>query len=272
MTTADLNEWLKLVARWVHVFAAILWVGQTYLFAFYERNLVRRARAQGEDDLREGHLWLVHGGGFYFVEKRRKPETGEETLHWFKWEAASTWISGVILLVLLYYMGGLLVEPQQSYGMALGVGLGSIVLGWLVYDGLVRSPLGRHPAAFAALGLVLIVALLVALRQVQSGRAAFLHVGAVLGTIMAANVWLRILPSQRRMLAEVAAGRLPPPDLASTGPLRSTHNTFLVVPLTAIMVSNHYPTITYGHRHAWAALAVILLVGWGGAKLIRSWR
>lgn len=266
MEALDLSEWLKLILRWTHVFAAILWIGQTYLFIFFEKNLVADADTKPNT---VGSLWMVHGGGFYLVEKQKNPEIMPRTLHWFKWESATTWASGLLLLIVTYYTGGLLVEPEQSYNVALAAGIGTVVVGWIVYDLLVISPLGKHDLAIAAIGLLVLVGVAYGLRQVMSSRAAYMHVGFLVGTIMAANVWMRILPSQTRMLAAAREGKAPEPSLKARGPQRSRHNSFMVVPLVFIMISNHYPTISYGSDYSWAILGVTLLGGWIAAKFLR---
>ncbi len=267
MSWDDALEWLKLVTRWVHVFAAILWIGQTYLFNFFEKSL---EPVQARPDV-EGNLWMVHGGGFYMVEKQKRLAMRPQTLHWFKWEAAATWLSGAVLIALTYYWGGLLVEPEQDYGVAALAGVGSILVGWVIYDLSMRSPLGRRPRLFALLGWLLLVAATWLLCQVQSERSAFMHVGAILGTIMAANVWMRILPSQRKTITALEAGETPDPELLATGPLRSRHNSYMVVPLVALMVSNHYPTISYGHASNWLVLGAVLAAGWGAAWVMRRY-
>ncbi len=264
MDSYVLNSWLQAIVRWIHVFSAILWIGQTYLFHFFERNL---RRDQGEEA--EGDLWMVHGGGFFHLEKHRFRAPFPSPLHWFKWEAASTWLSGVALIVLTYYLGGLLVEPEQSYGLAVAVGVGSVVLGWLAYDLLVLSPLGRLGIPFAALGLGLLLAIHLGLGEALSARAAWIHIGAVMGTIMTANVWMRILPAQRKMLEASRAGQPIDPALAAVGPQRSKHNSFMVVPLIFLMLGNHYPIITYGHSHSTLVLGAILVVGMLVAKLLQ---
>lgn len=267
MSTDDVLEWLKAIVRWVHVFAAIMWIGQTYLFNWFEKNLETDASTRPNV---MGSLWMVHGGGFYFVEKQKNPELQPRTLHWFKWESATTWASGLVLILVTYYHGGLLVEPEQSAGVAAAVGLGVVVVGWVIYDLLVISPLGKHDAIVAAFGWVALVGLSFGLRKVMSSRAAYMHVGFLVGTIMAANVWMRILPSQTRMLAAAKEGKVPDLALKARGPQRSRHNSFMVVPLVFIMISNHYPTISYGNDHSWAILGGVLLVGWLAAKVIRD--
>jgi uncharacterized membrane protein len=269
MSTDDILEWLKAIVRWVHVFAAILWIGQTYLFNWFEKNLETDATTRPNV---MGSLWMVHGGGFYFVEKQKNPELQPRVLHWFKWESFTTWLSGLVLLVVTYYMGGLLVEPEQSVGLAYACGLGVMVLGWVVYDLLVLSPLGKHNVVVAAIGWVALVALAFGLRKVMSSRAAYIHVGFMVGTIMAANVWMRILPAQRKMIAAAKEGKVPDSALKARGPQRSRHNSYMVVPLVFIMISNHYPTISYGNDYSWAILGGVLLVGWVAAKIMRDGR
>ncbi len=266
MDAYDLTALIQAIVRWTHVFAAILWIGQTYLFHFLERNL----EANPDEENVAGKLWMVHGGGFFFLEKQKVPELMPLKLHWFRWEAAVTWISGLVLLGLLYYLGGYLIEPTQDYGVAAAVGLGVLVVGWVIYDAMVRSALGRRVGAFAAVSLLLLLLVHFGLGQVLSSRAAFIHVGALLGTIMTANVWMRILPSQRAMIAAAKAGRRPDPTVMATGPLRSKHNSYLAVPLVFIMISNHYPTLSYGHDYSTAILGLLLVAGWGAAWLLRG--
>jgi uncharacterized membrane protein len=267
MSSDDLFEWLKAIVRWVHVFAAIMWIGQTYLFNWFEKNLETDASTRPNV---MGSLWMVHGGGFYFVEKQKNPELTPRTLHWFKWEAATTWLSGLALIVLTYYMGGLLVEPEQNVHVAGAAGIGLVVVGWVVYDLLVLSPLGKHDAVLAAIGWVALVAASFGLRKVMSSRAAYIHIGFLVGTIMAANVWMRILPAQRKMLAAAKEGQLAPDAIKARGPQRSRHNSFMVVPLVFVMISNHYPTISYGNDYSWVILGGLLLVGWFAAWVIRN--
>jgi uncharacterized membrane protein len=261
-----MDEWLNLALRWFHVFAAILWIGQTWLFTFMDRALQNASESPG------GKLYMVHSGGFYVVEKREALQPLPAKLHWFKWEAAFTWLSGLALLILVYYRGGLLqpAEPRVSEWAAIGIGVAVLLLAWPVYDRLWLSPLARDERVGAAVSLLLIAALAWGLCRVLSGRAAYLHLGAMLGTLMAANVWDRILPAQRRMIAALEAGR--PPDLAlgERAKQRSKHNTFMVLPVVLIMISNHFPTATYGHAQNWLVLAGLVAVGWAAAKLLRE--
>src|SRR6266849_5417548 len=267
-----ISEWLNFIARWVHVFAGIMWVGTTYYFTWLDARLSeeeKAVRATGTP----AQIWMVHSGGFYVVEKRKVPDELSRKLHWFRWEAATTWLSGFALLVVVYYIGGgALVDrdvAQISIGAAIGVGIAVLIFGWLVYDLLMISPLGRNEKLFALIAYLLIVGVGYGLTRVLSGRAAYIHVGAIFGTIMAANVWMRILPAQRKMIAAMQQGQKPDATLAERAKRRSKQNTYMVVPLVFIMLSNHFPS-TYGSRYNWAILAVIILVGWGAAKILRN--
>ena len=269
----ELSEWLNLLARWFHVFAAILWVGSTYYFTWLDGRFQeeeREAKQEGGGDAPGTEVWMVHSGGFYVVGKRKTPSL--KRLHWFRWEAASTWLSGMVLLTLVYYHGGAMVDSDvRDIGAwtAGGFGVGFIVVAWVVYDLLVRSPLGRNERAFAAVAYALIVGGAYLTTHVLSGRAAFIHVGAALGTIMFLNVWMGILPAQRRMIAAVKAGGVPDPSEGARAKLRSKHNTYIVIPALFTMISNHYPVSTYGHEYNWLILSALVLVGWVAAKLVR---
>ncbi|MDQ3804589.1 MAG: urate hydroxylase PuuD [Acidobacteriota bacterium] len=264
----DVSEWLNLVARWFHVFAGILWVGSTYYFTWLDGRFNEAEKAAGSKD--GAAVWMVHSGGFYVVNKKQTP--GARELHWFRWEAALTWLSGVVLLVLLYYLGGGMVDVDVrdiSVRTAVLFGVGMILAGGVVYDLLVQSPLGRNEKAFAAVAYALVVGAAYLATHVLSGRAAFLHVGAMFGTIMVANVWMHILPAQRRMIAAARGGRAPDARDAARAKLRSKHNTFMAVPVVFTMISNHYPVSTYGHQHNWLILSALVLAGWAAAKIIR---
>jgi len=267
-----LSEWLNLVVRWVHVFAGIMWVGTTYYFTWLDARLTeeeKAVRAAGG----AAQIWMVHSGGFYVVEKRKVPDELSRRLHWFRWEAGTTWLSGFALLVIVYYLGGGALIDQDvmdlSLSKAVGIGIGVLILGWLVYDLMMLSPLGRNEKAFAVIAYVLLVAAGYGLTRVFSGRGAYIHVGAILGTIMAANVWMRILPAQKKMIEAIKAGNKPDEALAAQAKLRSKQNTFMAVPLVFIMISNHFPGVTYGEKNGWAVLAVLILLGWVAAKFIR---
>jgi len=267
-----INEWLNLILRWIHVFAGIMWVGTTYYFTWLDARLTeeeKAAIATGET----AQIWMVHSGGFYVVEKRKMPDIMSRTLHWFRWEAGTTWLSGMALLILLFYLGGGALVDQDvsniSVGAAIALGIGVLIGGWLIYDLMMLSPLGRNEKLFAVIAYVMIVATAYGLTRVFSGRAAYIHMGAMFGTIMAANVWMRILPAQKKMIAAIKEGRKPDDALSAQAKLRSKQNTFIVVPVVFIMISNHYPGVSYGERYSWAILAVLILLGWGAAKFIR---
>jgi len=266
------SEWLNLILRWTHVFAGIMWVGTTYYFTWLDARLTEEEKAAVNTG-NTAQIWMVHSGGFYVVERRKVPDLVSRTLHWFKWEAGTTWLSGFALLIVLYYLGGgALIDHDVrdiSLGAAVGVGIAVMVVGWLVYDLLMLSPLGRNELLFAVIAYALIVGIAFSLTQVFSGRAAYIHVGATLGTIMTANVWMRILPAQKKMIAALKEGRKPDERLAAQAKLRSKQNTFMAVPVVFIMISNHFPGVTYGERYSWIILAVLVLAGWIAAKFIR---
>jgi uncharacterized membrane protein len=270
--SSSIREWLNLSVRWFHVFAGIMWVGQTYYFTWLDGQfgkIEKKAAASGTASA----VWMVHSGGFYTVEKQKSLGVAPDQVHWFRWEALMTWLSGVVLLVLLYYLGDGLIDPDvadipKQAGIA--IGLGALAAGWLIYDLAVRSPLGKSQAAFAGFGLVTTGAAAWGLLHVFSGRAAYIHVGAIFGTIMTLNVWMRILPAQRRMLAAAAAGETFDASLSAQAKLRSKHNTFLAVPVVFLMLSNHFPVASYGNRYGWEVLLALVVVGWVAAKLIRE--
>ncbi len=269
---SSIREWLNLSVRWFHVFAGIMWVGQTYYFTWLDGQfgkIKKKAAASGTASA----VWMVHSGGFYTVEKQKSLGVAPEQVHWFRWEALMTWLSGAVLLVLLYYLGDGLIDPDVadiSKQAGIAIGLGALAAGWVIYDLAVRSPLGKSQAAFAGFGLVMTAAAAWGLLHVFSGRAAYIHVGAIFGTIMTLNVWMRILPAQRRMLAAAAAGEEFDAALGAQAKLRSKHNTFLAVPVVFLMLSNHFPVASYGNRYGWEVLLALVVVGWVAAKLIRE--
>jgi uncharacterized membrane protein len=272
MINPTLSEWLNLILRWVHVFAGIMWVGTTYYFTWLDARLTEEEKAVANTGATP-QIWMVHSGGFYVVEKRKVPDLASRTLHWFRWEAGMTWLSGAALLILVYYIGGGALIDRDVYDISLaaavGIGVGVLVVAWVVYDLMVRSPLGRNEKLFGVVAYVLIVAVAYALSRVFSGRAAYIHIGAMLGTIMVANVWMRILPAQRRMIAALNEGHKPDQSLAAQAKLRSKQNTFMAVPVVFIMISNHFPGVTYGDRYNWLVLAILILVGGVAARFIR---
>jgi uncharacterized membrane protein len=268
----SIREWLNLGLRWFHVFAGIMWVGQTYYFTWLDGQFTRMER-QTSASGNPSAVWMVHSGGFYSVEKKKSLGVNAAQVHWFRWEALMTWIAGMILLVLVYYLGAGLIDPDVadiSKSAGIAIGLGALVAAWLIYDVAVGSPLGKSPAAFAAFALLMTAAVSWGLLHLFSGRAAYIHMGAIFGTIMTANVWFRILPAQRKMVAAAAAGAAFDAALGAQAKLRSKHNTFVAVPVVFLMLSNHYPVATYGNRYSWPVMISLVVAGWVAAKLIRE--
>jgi uncharacterized membrane protein len=256
------NEWLNLAFRWFHVFAGIMWIGQTYFFTWLDRTLHR-----------EKQVWMVHSGGFYIVDKQQKPEILPKTLHWFKWEALLTWLSGIALLILVYYMGGIMVDEsvmKMSNRQAVLISVGILVAAWFIYDFLWISPLAKNEKAGVVVSYLLLAGSIYGFTRIFSGRAAYMQAGAMLGTLMVWNVWARILPAQRSLIAAAQAGREPNMRLAERAKQRSKQNTFMILPVVLIMISNHFPVATYGSAHNWLVLDVLVLVGWAVAKVIRE--
>src|SRR5467141_2080003 len=270
--SSSIREWLNLSVRWIHVFAGIMWVGQTYYFTWLDGQFTKLEK-NTHSNAPSSKVWMVHSGGFYSVEKQDSLGVAPEQVRWFRWEALMTWVAGVILLVLVYYLGDGLIDPDvadisKTAGVAIGVA--AMIVGWLIYDFAVRSPLGKSQAAFAGFGLVMTAAVAWGLVHVFSGRAAYIHVGAMFGTIMVLNVWMRILPAQRKMIAAAAAGATFDPALGAQAKMRSKHNTFMAVPVVFIMLSNHFPVATYGNRYGWQVLVTLVVVGWIAAGVMRE--
>ncbi|MFC4931728.1 urate hydroxylase PuuD [Massilia sp. GCM10023247] len=260
-------EWLNLLVRWLHIITGIAWIGASFYFVWLDNTI--KPPAPGSELAKKGvagELWAVHGGGFYNPQKYlvAPPELPKE-LHWFKWEAYSTWLSGFALLVIVYYLNAQAMMVDRSVAdvsswQAIGIGLGSLVAGWLVYDLLCKSPLGKHDLAFGLVVFALLVGASYVLTHLLSGRAAYLHVGAMIGTIMVANVAHVIIPGQRKMVNAMMAGGKPDPVYGIRAKQRSVHNNYFTLPVLFLMISNHY-AMTYNHRHAWAVLATIMAAG-----------
>ncbi len=271
--SSSIREWIHLIVRWFHVFAGIMWVGQTYYFTWLDGQFGKlEATKKAAGDGKAPALWMVHSGGFYTVEKQKSLGVAPQQVHWFRWEAAMTWLSGMVLLFLLYYFGGGLIDTDVadiSLAKGIAIGLGVLVFGWVTYDVAVRSALGKSAAGFAVFSLIMTAAITWGLAHVFSGRATYIHVGAIFGTIMTLNVWMRILPAQRKMIAAAAAGAAFEPSLGAQAKLRSKHNTFMAVPVVFIMISNHFPVATYGNTYGWEVLVALVLMGWAAAAVIR---
>ena len=259
------GEWLQLLIRWIHLITGIAWIGSSFYFVFLDNSLLPPAKQEDADAGVGGELWAVHGGGFYHVQKFRiAPAALPEPLHWFKWEAYSTWLSGFALFVVMYYLhaGTYMIDrnvadltPSQAVGISVAL-LGG---GWLFYDQLCRR-LGLARERILAIAMIAFVALTAwGLAHVYSGRAMFLQVGAMLGTIMAWNVFFVIIPSQRKLVDAKERGEAPDPVFGLRGKQRSVHNNYFTLPVLFIMISNHYP-MTFGHPQAWLVLIAILLL------------
>jgi len=257
----DLGEWLNLAIRWLHLTAGIAWIGSSFYFVWLDNHLTRPAEGDAS-----GELWSVHGGGFYHNQKYQvAPSAMPERLHWFKWEAYFTWISGFSLLVLVYYVGAqsFLIDPAKaplSPPVAIAIGLAALALGWLVYDGMCRSPVGSSNLALGAFWFAILLLAAISLDSLFNSRAAYLHVGAIIGTVMVANVFLIIIPNQRKVVADLVAGRTPDPALGAAAKQRSLHNNYMTLPVLFIMISPHYP-MTYGADGPWLVLALLGLTG-----------
>ena len=259
-------DWLNLLVRWLHLIVGIAWIGASFYFVMLDNSLTP---AKPEDVKRGvfGELWAVHGGGFYVSQKFLTGPKGEpltENLHWSKWEAYTTWLSGMALLALIYWLSATsyLIDRnvmELTPAAAIAISIAFLTGGWLVYDGLCRVLEGRENL-LAALIFAFVMMCAWALYHVFSARAAYIHVGAMLGTIMVANVFFHIIPGQKKMVADIRAGRDPDPRPGIVGKQRSVHNTYFTLPVLFVMISNHYP-MTYSHPCGWVVLGVIMLAG-----------
>ncbi len=260
-------DWLNLLVRWLHLITGIAWIGASFYFVMLDTSL--KSPKKPEDAKRGvfGELWAVHGGGFYISQKFLTGPKGEpltEDLHWSKWEAYTTWLSGMGLLAIIYWFGAntYLIDRSVldiSPGAGVAISIAVIVGGWLAYDALCKLA-GRNENLLAALVFAFVVAMSWGLFQLFGARAAFMHAGVMLGTIMVANVFFVIIPGQKAMVADIRAGREPDPAPGLAGKQRSVHNTYFTLPVLFAMISGHYP-MTYANKYGWLVLAVIMLAG-----------
>ncbi len=258
-----LTEWLNVIFRWLHVTAAMAWIGSSFYFIHLDYTLKPGVNLPPRSD---GEAWQVHGGGFYQIVKYLvAPARMPDELTWFKWEAYTTWLSGFALLVLVYYLGAdlFLIDPSVldiSPLTGAAIAFVSLVVLWLIYEGACRSPLGRREVALALIGYVFLVGITYGFTHVFSGRGALNQIGALIGTIMVANVFLIIIPNQKKVVADLIAGRTPDPTLGAQGKQRSVHNNYLTLPVIFLMLSNHYPLV-YATRFNWLIVAIVLAIG-----------
>lgn len=262
-----IHEFLDLIIRWVHLIAGIMWIGNSMLFNWLDRNLEKAAGRENEVGY-EGKMWMVHSGGFYEVEKRQlSPGQMPKTLHWFKWQNFTTWASGIALLVVVYYLNGgaYLIDPSvRALGLpqAIAISVLSLVGPFAVYHLMWRTIGKSAPTVAGLISVGTLLAVTYALTQAFSGRAAYLHVGVLLGTVMTGNVWMVIVPSQRKLVAATESGQEQDYALNQRAKQRSIHNNYMTFPLLFIMLSNHFPG-TYSHPLNWLILFVLMFGGAG---------
>ncbi|MEQ8394664.1 urate hydroxylase PuuD [Thalassobaculum sp.] len=260
---AVLVEWLSMIVRWLHVIAGIAWIGSSFYFIALDLSLRQRS---GLPAGVQGEAWQVHGGGFYHMVKYLvAPSRVSDELTWFKWEAYTTWLSGFALMVLVYYLGAELFLIDRTVmdltpEMAIALSVGSLAGAWLLYEALCRSPLGRNETALSVVGFLFLVAATWGFTEVFSGRAAFVQIGALIGTMMVANVFVVIIPNQKKTIAALFAGQSPDPALGQQAKQRSVHNNYLTLPVVLLMISNHYPLL-FATRYNWAIVAILLALG-----------
>ena len=270
--TDYLLDWGNLLLRWLHVVAGIAWIGASFYFVWLDNHLEPPRDPERTDAGVAGELWAVHGGGFYRSQKYRvAPQRLPPTLHWFYWEAYTTWLSGFALFILLYLLRAeaYLIDPAVAAltkPTAIVIALGTLVVSWLIYDVLCRSPLARDGRTLGAVLAALTALLAWGLCQLFSGRGAFMLFGVALGTIMVANVLLVIIPGQRELVRAKREGREPDPAPGLRGKQRSVHNTYFTLPVVFVMISNHY-AMTYGGRYNWVTLIALSFAG----ACIRVW-
>ena len=256
-------DWAEFALRWLHVITAIAWIGSSFYFIALDLGLRRH---ENLPDLVHGEEWQVHGGGFYHIQKYLvAPPTLPEHLTWFKWESYATWLSGFALMAVVYYVGAdiYLIDAEKaelSLPVAIGISLAVLFVGWMGYNALCRSKLGENPTALMLALYVILVILAYGLDQIFTGRAAFLHLGAVTATIMSFNVLMVIIPNQRIVVADLKAGRTPDAKYGKIAKLRSTHNNYLTLPVIFFMLSNHYP-LAHSTQYSWIIASLVFLMG-----------
>jgi uncharacterized membrane protein len=260
-------EWLNLLVRWLHLITGIAWIGASFYFVWLDNSI--RPPKPGSPLAKagvSGELWAVHGGGFYNPQKYLvAPAELPSDLHWFKWEAYATWLSGFAMLFIVYYFNASAMMIDKNVAdlsslQAVAVGLGTLAGGWIVYDLLCKSPLGEKPAVLGSVLFVLIVAAAYVLTHTLSGRAAYIHVGAMIGTMMVGNVLFVIIPGQRKLVEAMEKGQSPDPIYGKRAKVRSVHNNYFTLPVLLIMISNHY-AMTYSHSYSWLILGAIMAAG-----------
>ena len=264
--TAYLLEWVNLLGRWVHMITGIAWIGASIYFIWLDNSLETPKSSEDSAKGVSGEVWSVHGGGMYHAQKYKlAPAVMPEHLHWFKWEAYTTWISGMFMLALMYWYGAeiYLIDPgvaALSRPVAIAIGIAVIAIGWFAYNWLCESDIGKNENTMAAILFVALSILAFLLCQVFSGRGAFMHFGSMLGTIMVGNVFFVIIPGQKDLVLAKQEGRDPDPIHGIRGKQRSVHNTYFTLPVLFVMISNHY-AMTYGHKYNWLILIALTLIG-----------
>jgi uncharacterized membrane protein len=256
-------EWLSFAVRWLHVITAIAWIGSSFYFVALDLGLRKRpglpVGAHGEE-------WQVHGGGFYHIQKYLvAPAELPEHLTWFKWESYATWMSGFAMLAVVYYAGAdlFLIDRNVldvSAPVAIGISMASLALGWIVYDQLCKSPLGKNDTLLMVVLYAVVVFMAFAYTHLFTGRAAFIHLGAFTATIMSANVFMIIIPNQKIVVADLIAGRTPDPKYGRIAKTRSLHNNYLTLPVLFLMLSNHYP-LAFATEFNWIIASLVFVIG-----------
>ena len=260
---AHIAEWLNLLVRWIHFIVGVAWIGASFYFNWLENHLNRDGK---QEKGITGHLWAVHGGGFYYLKKfTNGPDKLPEVLHWFKWEAYMTWVSGFTLLTIVYYYNAkaMMIDPavmDLSPAAAISIGIASGIVSWFVYDLLCKSPLKNKPLLLGVFIFIYLALLAFVLTHLLSARAAYIHVGAAIGLMMAANVFFVIIPAQKELVKALGENRIPDAKYGENGLLRSRHNNYLTLPVLFIMISNHFPS-TYGNQYNWLVLIAVSAVG-----------